>query len=133
MTLMDEITNYKNILTKAEDFVRKNNLKLFIGEGVPFDAFFGSCWLIRGNSIIEVNTVFFIDDPKNAPNLWPHEKKEIKKKYVITLHNMIRRDISFLSRPEQFTTGREITCDVMTEVIKFLEVFAKNGFVWYVR
>ncbi len=129
MTIVSEIDNFKKLLSKAELFVKTHKLRIFAEEGMPMEVVIGKCWLIKKDSIIEVDNFFHIDDSYISFN---GAKKEIKKKCVIKLLNMNKSDITFLSKPEQFITGREISSDNSTEVTKFLEIFAKNGFVWYV-
>lgn len=130
MTLIREIENYQKLLQSGSSYIQKNKLQIYDQEDIPLAVIFGHCWLIKGNSILEIDTIFFLEDRLLLHSV---SKKEILKKYVVTIRNMNKNDIKFLNKPEQFFTGREITSHSSEEIIKFLNVFAKNGFVWYVR
>jgi len=133
-----DINKQKKLSLNAALFIKdrnlkKNNIKIINADYLPIEIYYGSIFLIKNKTIIQISTNYeqelIVDPIKDYRSLF--YKKIIRHKSIIIVHNIELSDIKSFANPNAILNMDEYTSYNVEKTINFVLSFLKAGFNIY--
>lgn len=139
----DDSYEIKELITSINDniklfhngvhYIDANNLvphrgNITISDHLPSCVYYGTCWLIKNNSILQINSgdVYESIDIR-LPSMRVHWQ------CVVTVHNLDLHDVSNFANTDTFNGMDELTSQNSEKSNNFILALINNGFKLYTR
>jgi hypothetical protein len=136
--LKTDIIKYKKKCKNSQNFIKDKSLVQINLKNVPINIYIGVLYLIKNNTIIEINNIFSINNIDNNTKSKYIEYIFYKTppitatyKSIITFINIELNDISNFNNTSQFLEKDEIITYSTENTNKFISILIKNGFLLY--
>lgn len=134
----DAIKKEKILISKPTLFIKdrklqKNNIKNILADYLPLEVYYGTVYLIKNKSIIQISTNYeqelIIDPIKDYRSLF--YKKIDRHKSIILLHNLELTDIKLFANPTAVLDMDEYVSYNIEKTINLILSFLKCEFELY--
>lgn len=131
--LIKDINANIRIFHNGDKYIEINKLtvcdnNIVINDHLPQCVYYGSCWLIKNNSILQVdsNSVYESCDIRIS-------EMKMGWRCVITIHNLDLTDVSDFQNMDSFRNMDELVSNDSDKSNNFIIALIKNGFKLYTR
>ncbi len=120
----------------SKEFIKSRSLEKYRDvdlniDNLPVQSIYGTSFMIKNNSIIQISSCFTTDDDLNIT--FDTKKVQCEYKSTVIFHNIDIIDISNFSKINQFKNKAHIYAYSIDDITDFICVLSKGGFIMYLK
>lgn len=132
-SIIKDYNNRLKLFKNPQDVIKLYNLKL-LPENEEHNLLLGRSFLIKNNSIIEINSTFTkdleTDESLKEYNFYWSDKK-LYHVIIITMHNIYKSDLNAFRNPNPFLGSKEMISFSIEKLESFIKAMKISGFSCY--